>query len=82
MTRQEAESTELEPICNGRKDGESGDEPPARAQPKLHQRLWRNIAAVRWRELVTASIIVLDLFLLCASISLIGVFFPTEVSQY
>jgi hypothetical protein len=31
--------------------------------------------------MITASIIVLDLFLLYASISLIGVFFPAEVSD-
>ena len=45
------------------------------------QRIRRKIVTVRWRELITASIIVLDLFLLNASISLIGVFFPTEVSR-
>ena len=43
--------------------------------------VWRRIASVRWKEMITASIIVLDLFLLYASISLIGVFFPTEVSD-
>ena len=45
----------------------------------LHRRIWRKIATVRWREMITASIIVLDLFLLYASILLIGVFFPAEV---
>ena len=79
MTRQTAESTELVPV-NERKDRDQSAS-AKRAQPKLHRRIWRKIASVRWREVVTASIIVMDMFLLSASISLIGVFFPTEVSQ-
>ena len=78
MTRQTAESTELVPV-NERKDRDQSAS--ARAQPKLHRRIWRKIAAVRWRDVVTASIIVMDMFLLSASVSLIGVFFPSEVSQ-
>lgn len=74
---QQAESTELVP--NGDKKDKDHSTPGV-AQPALYQRVWRKIAAVRWREMVTASIIVIDLFLLYASISLIGVFFPTEVS--
>ena len=79
MTRQTAESTELVP-ANERKDRDQSAS-AQRAQPKLHRRIWRKIAAMRWRETVTASIIVMNMFLLCASISLIGVFFPAEVSQ-
>jgi hypothetical protein len=36
----------------------------------------------RWREMVTAAIIVVDFFFLYSTISLIGVFFPAEVSKY
>ena len=46
----------------------------------LKERVRQKITTVRWKELVTTAIIVLDLFLLYASISLIGVFFPAEVS--
>ncbi len=35
----------------------------------------------RWREMVTAAIIVVDFFFLYSTISLIGVFFPAEVSE-
>lgn len=80
MTRQAAESTELVPI-NERKDGDRSASAPSAQRPKLHRRIWRKIAAMRWKEIVTGSIIVMDMFLLCASISLIGVFFPTEVSR-
>ena len=45
----------------------------------LNERMRQKIATVRWKELVTTTIIILDLFLLYASISLIGVFFPAEV---
>ena len=75
MTRQE-KSTELIPLS----DQEVQNDQPA-PRNTLHRRIWRKIVTVRWRELITASIIVLDLFLLYASISLIGVFFPTEVSR-
>lgn len=45
----------------------------------LNERIRKNIAIVRWKEVVTTAIIVVDLFLLYVSISLIGVFFPAEV---
>ena len=88
MTRQTAaESTELQPlpVNDGKKDGDQSSssttelEPIASSQAKLHQGIWRRIVAMRWREIVTASIIMMNLFLICASISLIGIFFPTEV---
>lgn len=46
----------------------------------LKERIRQKIATVRWKALVTTAIIVVDLFLLYASISLIGVFFSAEVS--
>ena len=46
----------------------------------LKERIRQKITTVRWKELVTTAIIVMDLFLLYASISLIGVFFSAEVS--
>ena len=53
------------------------------AQPlPLNERIRQKIATVRWKELITTAIIVVDLFLLYASISLIGVFFPAEVGRY
>lgn len=74
MTRQ-AESTELTSI-NDEKDRDSSQ------SRTTNREIWRKIAAVRWREIVIASIIVMDLFLLNASISLIGVFFPNKVSKF
>ena len=87
MTRQTAaESTELQPLSvnDGKKDGDQSSSSttelePIASQAKLQQGIWRRIVAMRWREIVTASIIMMNLFLICASISLIGIFFPTEV---
>ena len=82
-----AESTELQPLpVNDRRKDEDQSassttelEPIASSQAKLQQGIWRRIVAMRWREIVTASIIMMNMFLICASISLIGIFFPTEV---
>ena len=85
MRQAAAESTELLPlpINDGKKDGDQSasttDLEPTASQAKLQQRIWRRVVAVRWREIVTASIIMMNLFLIYASISLIGIFFPTEV---
>lgn len=45
----------------------------------LSKRIREKIAAVRWRAFITTTIIFLGYFLLNASISLIGVFYPAEV---
>lgn len=41
--------------------------------------LYEKVAAVNWRNAVTVIVAVVDYFLVYASISLIGTFFPTEV---
>ena len=45
----------------------------------LKERIGQKIAKVKWKEIVTTAIVVVCLFLLYASISLIGAFFPAEV---
>ena len=41
--------------------------------------LYGKVAAINWRNAVTVIVAVVDYFLVYASISLIGTFFPTEV---
>ena len=74
---QPTESTGLLP---NRDQGREDHSTPC-TQSADQQIIRRRVASVRWRAMITAAIIVLDLFLLYASISLIGVFFPTEVSD-
>ena len=35
----------------------------------------------RWREMITAAVIVVDFFFIYSTVSLIGVFFPAQVSK-
>ena len=46
----------------------------------LRKRIAQKIATVRWNVFFTTATMLLDYFLLNASISLIAVFFPAEVS--
>lgn len=41
--------------------------------------LYRKLAGINWRNVLTIIIAVVDYFLVYSSISLIGTFFPTEV---
>ena len=41
--------------------------------------LYRKLARVNWRNVLTITVAVVDYFLVYSSISLIGTFFPTEV---
>ena len=43
--------------------------------------LYRKLAGINWRNVLTIIIAVLDYFTVYSSISLIGTFFPTEVSE-
>ena len=79
-----SQPTESTGLLSSRRDQQdkAHSTPPTQESADQGERIvWRKIASVRWKEMITASIIVLDLFLLYASISLIGVFFPTEVSD-
>ena len=76
-----AESMELVPKDSPNDKDRSAESQDLPSVP-LNKRLREKIAAVKWREFLTTSIIVVDLFLLYMSISQIGVFFPTEVSVH
>ena len=76
MTRQ-SESTELVSVD----EIKNRDSNQSAAPQRRGRRVWEKIVAMRWRKMGIAFIIVVDAFLLNASISLIGVFFPTEVSK-
>ena len=69
----EAESTiNLKPVVE---ESDDSSTPPL----PLRQRISQKLAKVRWRAFFTTSIIVIILFIMNSSISLIGVFFPAEV---
>ena len=54
-------------------------EPPSDKQSSVIDALYKKVTAVNWRNVITIIIAVVDYFLVYASISLIGTFFPTEV---
>ena len=62
-------------------DSDIHDERSKPAAPTLRERICQKLATVRWRALITTCVILVDYFLLNASISLIGVFYPAEVSN-
>ena len=46
---------------------------------QLGDALYKKLAGIKWRNVLTIIIAVVDYFLVYSSISLIGTFFPTEV---
>ena len=47
---------------------------------QAHQLVYRKLSTVHWRNVLSISVTVIDYFLVYASISLIGAFFPTKVT--
>ena len=58
------------------------NETARRSEGKVHGAavLYQKLAGVNWRNVLTIIIAVVDYFLVYSSISLIGTFFPTEVT--
>ena len=54
-------------------------EPPSDKRSSVIDALYIKVTAVNWRNVITIIVAVVDYFLVYASISLVGTFFPTEV---